>query len=144
MKSMFLIAILLASTASYAAGKRAPSSKARLGVASCMRLTDTTEIFSCLDTTYSAEDQKLNDVYATLTTLLKSKEPKRYDMVRAAELAWIKLCEADCKFDASADDAGDASGAAEKICLIRETMARRSNLQFKFEELQRHIRENAE
>jgi uncharacterized protein YecT (DUF1311 family) len=144
MKSMLLLTLLLPATFAHAGEKRAPSSKAKFGIASCMKLGDTSEIFSCLDATYNAEDQRLNDVYTSLTSLLKSKEPKRYDVVRTAELAWIKLCEADCKYDASADEAGDASGAAEKICMIRETISRRANLQFKTEELQRHVRDSAE
>ncbi len=115
-----------------------PSNK-KLGINRCMAKDNTSDIFSCLNDTYNDEDQKLNDVYSVLTNLLKAKEPARFDAVRTAQLAWIKLRDSDCKYDASADGPGEASGAAAQLCQIRQTQVRRADLEFKVGELKQHI-----
>lgn len=149
MKKMVMVACigLLVFSAGASAGakeKRSPAAKRKLGIANCMSLQDTGDIFSCLSATDAAEEERINRSYEKLRELLKEKEPQRFKMVRDAQLAWIKFRNADCMYDSSADDVGEAAGAADQICRIKSTMDRRAMLDFKLDELKRHLKEAGE
>lgn len=91
----------------------------------CLASADTSKMYSCLEKRYRMEDQALQKVYDSLITQLKERgSDERAKTLRVAELSWIRFRDAQCKFDYGVAEAGDQSGTALQMCLIRETSSR--------------------
>ncbi len=125
-----------------ASDERTPSSRRfkSLSVAGCLAQKQMLDAFECLDATLLAEDDKLNVSYNKLLDLLKANEPDRIAYVRKAQLAWIKLRDADCFFDSRSEELGESSTADSQICKIKQTQDRRALLDFRVVELRKYLK----
>jgi uncharacterized protein YecT (DUF1311 family) len=96
----------------------------------CLALDSSDKMYGCLESRVKVEDDTLQKVYDTLMAQLKDRSQKdRAATLRTAQLAWIRFRDAQCKFDFGVSEAGDQSGIAQQMCLVRETSDRRIQLE---------------
>jgi len=91
--TLILIATLGPITSAQQNGKKNPCDNAQTQV----------EMNDCAAKEYRAADQKLNKLYADLSSKL---EPERLAKLKEAQRAWIKFRDADCEFRAYLNKGG--------------------------------------
>ncbi len=69
----------------------------------CEEAVTTAEMRECIDRRYAAVDQELNDVYKQLMAQL---DPKRQELLKHAQRAWIDYRDKDAAFVASSVEGG--------------------------------------
>lgn len=92
----------------------------------CEKANTQTESNECYDAQYKKNDRLLNQSYKRV---LKIATPEQQDLLRQAQLAWIKVRDADCKFVSSGSEGGSVGPMIHSICLSDRTKERTAFLE---------------
>jgi uncharacterized protein YecT (DUF1311 family) len=108
MKGIWLIICIALTTNMYAA-------------VDCSELTSTHEILNCLNEQYEQADSELNYYYQQLKQQL---DQESYQVLRSAQLAWIKQRDAQCEYEALEMQGGTFESVLRTDCFRRMTEQR--------------------
>lgn len=92
----------------------------------CEKANTQTESSACYDAQYKLDDQLLNQTYKKVLNLAT---PEQQNLLRQAQLAWIKVRDADCKFVSSGSEGGTIGAMIHSICLSDRTKERTAFLE---------------
>ncbi len=92
----------------------------------CEKANTQLESNECYNSQYQKDDQMLNETYKKVLSLAT---PEQQDLLRQAQLAWIKVRDADCKFVSSGSEGGTVAPMIHSICLSDRTKERTAFLE---------------
>lgn len=87
------------------------------------------DIAQCLQAIYKKEDDRLNALYKKAVTRAKEVSPETVAELKKSQLAWIKLRDGWCAFEARWEG-GTAAKTAGAYCLALTTRKRNGDLVF--------------
>ncbi|NIY47049.1 lysozyme inhibitor LprI family protein [Cedecea colo] len=92
----------------------------------CEKANTQLESNECYSAQYKQDDQLLNQTYKKVLSLAT---PEQQNLLRQAQLAWIKVRDADCKFISSGSEGGTIAPMIHSICLSDRTKERTAFLE---------------
>ena len=95
--------------------------------ADCQNATTQLQLDECAGASYAKSDKALNKVYREILSRLKGPSETKTDLI-AAQRAWLKYRDAECKFEVSGLDGGSVQPMIYSQCLDALTQSRTKGL----------------
>ncbi len=92
----------------------------------CEKAQTQLELNQCYDALYKKDDLALNQTYKKVLSIASAEQK---DLLKQAQLAWIKVRDADCKFVSSGTEGGSVSPMIYSQCLADRTKERTAFLE---------------